>query len=626
MIYHIINISLSILIYFSVGYFEFGLLYKNYFFLFYVSIYTLFSIYFTPINYNFLERTKLATLQFIFTIFSLSLVIALGNYQTISRVFLLQVTLFSVLARWVFGYFYQNSLTDKKDTKEIDNKIQYRRIYFSFTILFGSFIGALFLKTGSITYYPWLEQISLLLISLWWLAGYSSRKFYAMKNQNIYYKIGPIIKSHLFLLLFSSFIYYFLQLDYFSRQLLFGTITIFAFNETIIFLIVFIKKNSVLSSTIPIANQLMQSDNNEHSDNRIPNYKGINRCIHQVSQLTDEALIKFINSKYNCDNPRCPDNCIIYLNTKKLENFQQLKDKSQQVIINLELVNNMLAINQLFITMRNKINSSGIFVGSFSPLEEDYKRLRDKMPKFLYTIISPFHFLVYRIFPKIPIIGTLYDFITRGKGRILSKAEVYGRLSYCGYHLEDSILIKHKIYFIARPIKSISQEVNPSYGPLVKLKRMGLDGEIIYVYKLRTMHPYSEFIQKEIFEDHKLDDSGKIKNDFRITGWGKILRKLWIDELPQLYNWIVGDLSIVGVRALSLHYFSLYPKDLQILRTKLKPGLVPPYYADMPKNFNAIIDSERRYLKMKINNGFTTDIFYFLKAVNNIVRKGARSQ
>ena len=311
---------------------------------------------------------------------------------------------------------------------------------------------------------------------------------------------------------------------------------------------------------------------------------------------------------------------------QKLENFQQLKDKSQQVIINLELVNNMLAINQLFITMRNKINSSGIFVGSFSPLEEDYKRLRDKMPKFLYTIISPFHFLVYRIFPKIPIIGTLYDFITRGKGRILSKAEVYGRLSYCGYHLEDSILIKHKIYFIARPIKSISQEVNPSYGPLVKLKRMGLDGEIIYVYKLRTMHPYSEFIQKEIFEDHKLDDSGKIKNDFRITGWGKILRKLWIDELPQLYNWIVGDLSIVGVRALSLHYFSLYPKDLQILRTKLKPGLVPPYYADMPKNFNAIIDSERRYLKMKINNGFTTDIFYFLKAVNNIVRKGARSQ
>ena len=140
------------------------------------------------------------------------------------------------------------------------------------------------------------------------------------------------------------------------------------------------------------------------------------------------------------------------------------------------------------------------------------------------------------------------------------------------------------------------------------------------------MHPYSEYIQKEVFEQNNLDISGKLKDDFRITSWGKVLRNLWIDELPQLYNWIRGDISLVGVRALSNHYFSLYPKNLQKLRIKFKPGLVPPYYADMPNNFDEILESERCYIKRKMKNRFMTDFIYFFQAFNNIVFKGARSQ
>ena len=71
------------------------------------------------------------------------------------------------------------------------------------------------------------------------------------------------------------------------------------------------------------------------------------------------------------------------------------------------------------------------------------------------------------------------------------------------------------------------------------------------------MHPYSEFIQSDIFEQQDIDSNGKIKDDFRITSWGRILRKLWIDEILRYTNWVRGDISIVGVRALSNHYFSL---------------------------------------------------------------------
>ena len=83
-----------------------------------------------------------------------------------------------------------------------------------------------------------------------------------------------------------------------------------------------------------------------------------------------------------------------------------------------------------------------------------------------------------------------------------------------------------------------------------------------------------EYCQEMMYKKNKLADSGKFKNDYRITFWGAILRKLWIDEIPMLINLIKGDITLVGVRPLSKGYFSKYPEDLQELRVKL-PSSVP---------------------------------------------------
>ena len=71
-----------------------------------------------------------------------------------------------------------------------------------------------------------------------------TRKFFALDDYNIYYKIAPIIKSQVLFLLFSSAIYYFLELEHLSRQLFFGTIGVFSFLESSTFLIVFMKNKS----------------------------------------------------------------------------------------------------------------------------------------------------------------------------------------------------------------------------------------------------------------------------------------------------------------------------------------------------------------------------------------------
>ncbi|MBP5708356.1 MAG: sugar transferase, partial [Bacteroidales bacterium] len=80
-----------------------------------------------------------------------------------------------------------------------------------------------------------------------------------------------------------------------------------------------------------------------------------------------------------------------------------------------------------------------------------------------------------------------------------------------------------------------------------------------------------------------------------MTTWGAFCRKIWLDEFPMFINVFKGDLKLFGVRPLSAQYFSLYKKDVQERRIKYKPGLVPPYYVDLPVDLDEIQASEIKY-------------------------------
>ena len=219
----------------------------------------------------------------------------------------------------------------------------------------------------------------------------------------------------------------------------------------------------------------------------------------------------------------------------------------------------------------------------------------------------------------------IYFQITKGKNRLLSKAEALGRLVSCGFDILDYRSIDGIHYFIAKKVKEPAYDMSPSYGPLFKMRRVGKNGKIIGVYKFRTMHPYSEFLQEYVYEKNKLKEGGKLENDFRVTGWGYFMRKKWLDELPMLYNWIKGEVKLFGIRPISSHYFNLYDEELKEMRKRVKPGLIPPFYADLPKTFSEICDSEGKYLRAYQKNPIRTQWVYFWKVFSNIVIKGARS-
>ena len=236
-----------------------------------------------------------------------------------------------------------------------------------------------------------------------------------------------------------------------------------------------------------------------------------------------------------------------------------------------------------------------------------------------------FDFIIKRILPKIKFTRGLYFFLTRGENAVISRAEALGRLSRAGFRIKQESFIGNQLCIEARKVSDPLPLNGMMYGPLIALPRIGKNGTMILVYKLRTMHPYSEYIQDYVYKLHDLQRGGKFKNDFRITSWGAICRKIWLDEVPMLHNFFRGDMKLIGIRPLSKQYFELYKKEVQERRVKYKPGLIPPFYADMPVDLEGIQTSELKYLDSFDKHPFLTDSLYFWKSGWNILFRKARS-
>lgn len=295
-------------------------------------------------------------------------------------------------------------------------------------------------------------------------------------------------------------------------------------------------------------------------------------------------------------------------------------------IICLEKVNDIRFINKYFEKINSKLPNNGIFVGCLETFNaRRHRMLVNKIP-IINEIFFGLEFLIKRIIPKLEITKKHYFNLTNGKDRLLSKSEGLGRLVSSGFKIMDYKPINGLLYFVVKKEKQPIFDLSPSYGPIYKMPRLGKNGEIIKVYKFRTMHPYSEYLQDYVLRANGYAESGKPAEDFRIPTWGKFMRRFWLDEIPQLINVIKGDMKLVGVRPVSKRYFQDIPKEMQKLRLTQLPGCIPPYVALNRKgNVMSVLQAEKDYLEEKIKNPYFTDIKYFFTAIFNIIFKHKRS-
>ena len=300
-------------------------------------------------------------------------------------------------------------------------------------------------------------------------------------------------------------------------------------------------------------------------------------------------------------------------------------EKSLETVMDLDITNNCCYINRHFREVNAVLPVGGSYLGCVETNRQRNKRLYGHWNTYLASIIIFFEFIFHRVMPKISYLRKFYFFITKRKYRFISKAETLGRLVFCGFSIVNYKEINNITYFVANKSRVPNCNMSPNYGPIIKLRRIGKGGKIISVYKFRTMHPYSEYLQDYVLKHNGYNKLGKPANDFRLTPWGKVFRKFWLDEIPQLINVLKGEMNLVGIRPVSMRFLEEYPEDIKKKRMKLKPGCIPPYVALLKQDVKEYIESERIYIVEHEKHPYLTDLRYFIKAVYNITTNKIRS-
>lgn len=176
------------------------------------------------------------------------------------------------------------------------------------------------------------------------------------------------------------------------------------------------------------------------------------------------------------------------------------------------------------------------------------------------------------------------------------------------------VVLSPVLLFIAILIKSTSQ------GPVFfKQVRVGLRGRQFYLYKFRTMVVNAEALKATLMDKNEMTGPVfKIKNDPRITKIGRILRKTGLDELPQFYNVLKGEMSLIGPRPPLPDEVKKYER-WQLRRLSVKPGITCTW--QIVPNRNAVEFKQWMELDLAYIDNWSPklDIQLFFKTIKTVL-------
>jgi len=506
-----------------------------------------------------------------------------------------------------------------------------------------SFLIALYLKRGHFVlnknYQYLLFYFYLILI----VSVMISKKFNFTRPKNIKEWLSPFFRSFLYMSMLLFFTIFIFKLFIYSRFIILATLIIYFCIELLVFSSFYFYKwgpnaytvnddsNSLDFKTI---NKPQEEEN--HIDSKERHVRESLRLKLKETYLKEHhslvfpdylphKVYNFLDSSINLDGINASDSLIVDSNIA--DNIQCILNNNLEFIGNLHKINDIQRINKFFIAVNQKLMWGGYFLGVAETLEQKLKRKFSRFPKLLRKFFYLIDFIWTRVFPKLPVSKKIYFMIHGEDRRIISETEIFGRLNFCGFKIIKSKEIDNKLYFIVKKRREPLRDKNPSYGPIISQERIGLNGKIINIYKFRTMHPYSEYLYDFLIGPKKFDHVAKVENDIRITGWGRVLRKYWIDELPMLINLLQGDLKLVGIRPISKSlYNSRFPEDFRGKKIDLKPGIIPVCYGEISKSIEEVWKTERKYIEKYQKHRLKTDFIYFFKIINNILFHKIRSE
>ena len=160
---------------------------------------------------------------------------------------------------------------------------------------------------------------------------------------------------------------------------------------------------------------------------------------------------------------------------------------------------------------------------------------------------------------------------------------------------------------------------SPGSSPIYAQERVGKNGRKFKFYKFRSMVPNAEKMLDELLDQNEMEGPAfKIKDDPRITRVGRFIRKTSIDELPQLFNVLKGDMSLVGPRPPLPREVSQYTK-VQAQRLSVVPGLTCYWQIQPSRNnlsFEEWLELDFKYISER---SFLVDLKILFKTLGVIV-------
>jgi len=160
-----------------------------------------------------------------------------------------------------------------------------------------------------------------------------------------------------------------------------------------------------------------------------------------------------------------------------------------------------------------------------------------------------------------------------------------------------------------------------SKGPVFfKQERVGLRGRRFLMYKFRTMVQNAEDLKAQLMDANEADGPAfKIKDDPRVTKIGKFLRKTGLDELPQFYNILIGDMTLVGPRPPIPEEVKQY-ENWQLRRLSMPPGLTCTWQIKPDRNKISFEEWMKLDLQYIDNWSNKLDIILFLKTIKTVLK------
>ena len=162
---------------------------------------------------------------------------------------------------------------------------------------------------------------------------------------------------------------------------------------------------------------------------------------------------------------------------------------------------------------------------------------------------------------------------------------------------------------------------SPGDGAIFRQRRVGRDGKLFWLYKFRTMCPDAEERLNELLKLNEMDGlMFKMENDPRVTKVGKFIRKTSIDEFPQFFNVLKGDMSLVGTRPPTLDEFVHY-KSYHKRRLSAKPGITGLWQVSGRNDIEDFEDVVKLDLEYIDNWSLTGDIKILFKTVYSVLKR-----